>query len=131
MIYWCFHAKKKKVKVKVKGSLDYYGATTIISHRPKFEWDVNGVEKLLKKIDKTGNVARKKGSGQPKSVHTEENIELVEEIFHSLEDQPETQNTAAKTPCELNIDCQSVLRITDQHLHLLPLRKCKLQKFTD
>ena len=92
---------------------------------------MNGVEKLLKKIDQTGNVARKKGSGQPKSVHTEENIELVEEIFHSLEDQPETQNTAAKTPCELNIDCQSVLRITDQHLHLLPLRKCKLQKFTD
>ena len=54
------------------------------------------MEKLLKTIDKTGNVARKKGSGRPKSVHTEENIELVEVIFHSLEDQPELRTLQQK-----------------------------------
>ena len=36
------------------------------------------MKKLLKKIDETGDVARKEGSGQPKSIPTDENIKLVE-----------------------------------------------------
>ena len=36
------------------------------------------MKKLLKKIDETGDVARKEGSGQSKSVPTDENIKLVE-----------------------------------------------------
>ena len=60
-----------------------FDATRIVNDHPEYEWDVNGVKKLLK-IDETGKVARKEGSGRP--VHTEENIELVEEIILSQED---------------------------------------------
>ena len=42
---------------------------------------MNGVKKLLKKIDENGDAAQKDGSGPPKSVHTEKNIELVEEMI--------------------------------------------------
>ena len=49
------------------------------------------MKKLLKNIDETGGIAREEGSGQPKTVRTEENIELVEEMILSQEDQPGTQ----------------------------------------
>ena len=50
---------------------------------PEYEWNVNGVKKLLKKIDKTGAVALKEGSGQSKSVCTDKTIKLVEEMILS------------------------------------------------
>ena len=45
------------------------------------------MKKLLKKIDKTGEVFRKEGPERPKSVRTEENIKLVEEMILSQDDQ--------------------------------------------
>ena len=44
--------------------------------------------KLLKKFGETGDAAQKEGSRRPKSVRTEENIELGEEIILSQEYQP-------------------------------------------
>ena len=58
-----------------------YGATIIVNDHPEFEWNVNGVKKLLKKIDETDDFARKEDSGRPKSVCTEANIELVRKLF--------------------------------------------------
>ena len=46
------------------------------------------MKKLSKKIDDTGDVARKEGSGPYKSVRTEGNIKLVEVVILSQEDQP-------------------------------------------
>ena len=70
----------------------------------------------MKKIDETGDVARKEGSGRPKSVRTEENIELVEEMILSKKDQPETHSTPAEIALELNVDRRSVFCIIDQNL---------------
>ena len=64
-------------------------------HHQEYEWNVNGVKKLLKKIDDIGDVARKEGSGQPKCERTEENIKLVEEMILSQEDQAGTHSTPA------------------------------------
>ena len=55
-----------------------YGATRIVNDHQEYEWNLNGMKKLLKKIDETGDAARKEGSGQSKSVPTDENIKLVE-----------------------------------------------------
>ena len=57
-----------------------YGDTKIASNQPEHLWHVNGVRKLLKKIDKTVDIAQK-GFGRPKSVSTNENIELVEKLI--------------------------------------------------
>ena len=66
----------KHVRIKYR-----YGARRIVNDHPEYEWNVNGVNKLLKKIDETGDVARKENSGRPKSVRTEENIEPLKEWF--------------------------------------------------
>ena len=55
------------------------------------------MKKLLKRIVEAGDVARKEGFGRPKSVRTEENIELVEEIILS----PKNQPRAHFTPVEM------------------------------
>ena len=34
-----------------------HGATRIVNDHRNYEWDMNGVRKLLKKINKTGGVA--------------------------------------------------------------------------
>ena len=67
--------------------------------------EFNWCQKTVKKIDKTGGVAQKEGSRQPKSVCTEEKIELSEEMIFSLEDQPGTRFTPLEIACEHNIDC--------------------------
>ena len=46
------------------------------------------MKKLLKKIEETGDVARKEASGRPKSARTEKNIKLIEETIISQEDHP-------------------------------------------
>ena len=37
------------------------GATRTDMDHPKYKWKINGVKKLLKKIDKTGDIAQKEG----------------------------------------------------------------------
>ena len=44
------------------------GAKTIVKEHPEKQWTVSGVAKLLEKIDETGSVERKKGSGAPRTV---------------------------------------------------------------
>ena len=44
-----------------------HGATRIVNDNLEYEWNVNCVKKVLKKIDETGDVAPK-DSGQRKSV---------------------------------------------------------------
>ena len=88
------------------------------------------MRKLLKKIDKTFDIAQK-GFGRPKSVSTNENIELVEKLILSQENQPGTHSTPAKIAHELNINCRSVSRIIDQDLDIRPMRKTKVEKPTN
>ena len=66
-----------------------------------------------------------------KKVRTEENFELTEEIILSQEDQPGAHPTPADIARELNIDRRSMSRVIDQDLGFHPLRKRKVQKFTD
>ena len=49
-----------------------YGATRIVNDHVEYEWNINGVKKMLKNIDETGYFAQKEVSGRPKSVHAEE-----------------------------------------------------------
>ena len=107
---------KEKAIIKYLQIKYKYDATAIVNEHPKYEWNVNGVKKLLKKIDETNDVAQKEGSGQ--SVCREEKIELVWEMILSQQDQPGTHFTPAEIALELNTDCQSVSHITDQDLDL-------------
>ena len=48
-----------------------YGAKRIIKDHPEKNWGLRNVGYLLKKIDETGDVERREGSGRPKSSRTE------------------------------------------------------------
>ena len=83
----------------------------------------------MQKIDETGDLARKEGSGRPNSVRLEENIKLVEEMIFGQENQPGTRSTPSEI--SLNIDRWSMSCTIDEDLDLHPLKKCKVQKLTD
>ena len=108
-----------------------YGADTIVNDYPEYGWNVNTIKKLIGRIDKTGSVLRKEGSGRPRSVRTEETIEQVEELILSQEDQPGTHLTPTEISRELGIDRNSVYRIIDQDLELRPLKKQKIHARRD
>ena len=50
------------------------------------KWSRGGIQKLIEKIDETGSIVRKKGSGRPRSARTAENIQNVREEIFSQED---------------------------------------------
>ena len=103
----------------------------LINDNPEYEWNVNGLKSLLKRIDETGDIDRKKGSGRPKTARTEENIKKVGEMICSQGEEHGTQITPSEIALELDIDQRSVSRIDDLDLSLHPLRKVKVQKLTD
>ena len=66
-----------------------------------------------------------------KTVRTEGNIELREEMILSQEYQPGAHPTSVDIARELIIDRRWVSRVIDQDLVFDPLTKSKVQKFTD
>ena len=54
-----------------------YGRRKIIHKFPNKPWSASGLDKLIKKIDNTGGTDRTNGSGRPKSVRTQDNIDDV------------------------------------------------------
>ena len=97
----------------------------------EYNWKASGAKKLLKKIDETGDVAPKKGSGQAKSLCAGENLKLVEEMILSQENQPGmgTDSTPAEIPCELNIDSQSVSHKLIRTLIFVPRGNAMFKNF--
>ena len=88
-----------------------HGATKIVNDHPEFNWNINGMKTLLKNIDERGDIERKEGSGRPKSARTEENIEEVQGMILSQEDEPGTHSTPSEIALELRIGVSSVYRI--------------------
>lgn len=119
-----------KVIIKYLREKYTHGARKIVADHPEFGWNEHGVKKLLKKIDETGDIARKEGSGRPKTSRTDENIEMVEEMILSQEE-PGTHQTPAEIAAELGIHRRQVQQIIDEDLDLKPIRKMKVQSLSD
>ena len=94
----------------------------------KKNWGLRNVGYLLKKIDKTGDVKRQKGSGRPKRSTTENNINAVKELISSQEDKPGTHATPNEISKMMGIPRTSIRRIIiAQDLKLQPFKKIKGQ----
>ena len=61
-----------KVIIKYLRQKHGHGAIRRGKDHPEFDWNIHTVKKLPKKIDETGSIERKEGSGRPKSVRTPE-----------------------------------------------------------
>ena len=65
----------------------------IVKDHPEFEWKLGGVQTFLRKIDETSVIETQEGYGRPKTVRTEENIEAVQEMIPSQDEQSGTNST--------------------------------------
>ena len=83
---------------------------------------------LLKKIDQTGDVKRREGSGRPKSSRTENNINAVKELISSQEGKPGTHATPNEISKMMDIPRTSMRRIIAEDLKLQPFKKIKSQR---
>ncbi len=108
-----------------------YGRTKLLKEFPNRGWTLGGLGDLLKKLDETGSVRRKVGSGGSRTVRTEENIDEVLTAILSQEDKPGTHETPAQIAKNTGISLSSVRRIIKEDLQLQPFKKIPGQKLTD
>jgi len=78
----------------------------------------SSVNDLLRKIDKTGSVERKVGSGRPSSIRTQRNISRVNDLICSQEVNPGTSKSHREIEKITGISCSSVKRIAMRDLRL-------------
>ena len=83
---------------------------------------------LLKNIDETGDVKKRKESGRTKSSRTENNINAVKQLISSQEDKPGTHATSNEISKIMDIPRTSIRRIFAQDLKLQPFKKIKGQQ---
>ena len=102
-----------------------YGEKRNINNHPEKNWSLRNVGYLLKKIDETGDVKRREGSGRPKSSRTENNINAVKELISSHEDKPGTRDTPNEISKMMDISRTSIRRIIAKDLKLQPFKKIK------
>ena len=84
---------EEKCFIKVLRPEKEWGAKRICSEFRQKKWTVSSVNDLLRKIDKTGSVERKVGSGRPRSTRTQRNISRVNDFICSQEDNPGTSES--------------------------------------
>ena len=84
------HSEEEKVIIKNDFEEKAYTVYRIWKEHPTKGWDYSSLKRLLKRYKETGIMDRKKGSGRHRSVVTEENQEIVEELICSKEDEPHT-----------------------------------------
>jgi len=77
---------------------------------------------LLKKFNETGNVQRKAGSGRPRTVRAEENIDKVSTAILSQDHEPGTRETSNQIAKYYAISRTSVMRIVKEDLQLQPFK---------
>ena len=83
---------------------------------------------MLKKIDETGDVKMREGSGRPKSSRTENSINAVKQLISSQEDKPGTHAAPNEISKMMYILRTSIRRIIAEDLKLQPFKKIKGQR---
>ena len=88
-----------------------WNAYKIWKEHPRFECSRMAVHNLIKRITETGSRERRKGSGQPVTVTTEENASTFEELVCSQENEPGTHNSVRQIAPRISIRKAPVHRL--------------------
>jgi hypothetical protein len=105
-----------------------YGAKRLLNEFPSKPWSLSAVNKLMVKIDATGSVSRKVGSGRPFSTCTNDNSAIVADLVLSQEQNPGTHRTIREIEKETSIPRSSVHRIIHKQLSLKCFKKKQAQE---
>ena len=73
-----------------------YNARQLSAEFPDKRWTTSSINRLLEKFRDTGTVDRRQGSDRPRTAPTDENIDQVNEVALSQEDQPELTAQSVK-----------------------------------
>src|ERR1700733_11511727 len=104
-----------------------FGYKKIVAKFPDKYWKIDSVKSICRKVDDRGSaVRRKSGSGRPRNVRTEENVEKVAELICS-QDEPGTSKSTRQIAAELMISEKSVRRIAKFDLGLTAFRRFPAQ----
>ena len=101
-----------------------WNANRICTEHPTRSWNRVSVYRLLGKFKESGSMERKPGSGRPRTVCTEENEDLVEELICSQEDNPGSHMSPREIEKHTGISRTSVRRM----VHSKGLRQFKRLK---
>jgi len=102
----------------------------MIAEFPARQWKRRNLYYFVKRIDSTGRVERLPGSGRRRSVRTDSNIELVNDLICSQEGQPGTSKSPREISRETGISHSSVVRIAKNDLQLKVFRRREVQSLT-
>ena len=93
---------------------------------PSKKWYRSSIDRLIRKLHETGDIARKSGSGRPRTVRTADNIEAVEELVLSHEDKPHAHLSVREISRQIGVLEASVFCIVhDLSLKCLKRRKAQ------
>ena len=116
-------SKEDKIIIKHYRLDKGYGRKKLLNEFSGKDWSAGGLDKLLRKIDETQSVERKAGSERPRTARTEENIEIVEELIYSQEDEPKSHKTPREIARETGISHSSIRCIAKFDLNLTPFKR--------
>ena len=86
-------SEEDRILIKNLYNLKGYGAKRLMKEFPTKGWKKTTLNDFLKRLKDTGSIARRDGSGRPRTSCTEENIEVVNELVLSQENAPQTHRT--------------------------------------
>ena len=101
-------------------------AQEMLDEWPMKQWKIVAVSRLINKIDQTGSANRKRGSGRPKTVRTQENIDTVAGLVQSQEDKPHSHKTPNEIVATTGLKRSSIPRIIDNDLNLKIYKRLRM-----
>jgi hypothetical protein len=126
-------SKADRVLIQELRTTKGYGARRFLKEFPTKNWSLAGLSRLLKNIVQTGNAQRKHGGGARRTSRTDENVDVVEALILSQEDQPGTHRSIRQIARETGIDKSAVHRIVHKDIDLKCIKnyiKCyEINKF--
>ena len=95
--------KEDKTLIKNVWKSKKYGVKRLIKEFPNMKWSKRGVDDFQKRLRTTGSIERAPGSGRPHTTRTAENVDAVEDMVQSPENQPQSQRCTRQNSQELEI----------------------------
>ena len=123
--------EEDKIAIKFLRENKNYGAKRILKEFPNKGWSLGGLSYLLQKIDQTGTVKRRKGSGRKRTVLIDDNINAVNELVLSQEEHQQTHRSQREIARQTGVSRSSVSRIVKKELNLKCFKKHRATELTE
>ena len=119
-----------KVLIKWLWESKKYDAKRLLKMFPNWQWNLSGLQKLIRKIDEIGGADRRLGSGRLCTACSTMKIEEVQELALSQEGKPQSHSTQRQIAWQSSISSASVNAVIRKDLRLICFKKSKPQQLT-